>query len=115
MNEFGERSRRGLRAPTRQAGQAGEDGVGLLEADVWNLGAIAGVPAERRPPEPPRVVDQEEDELECVGEADKVELGRRRERHCRIAGVEGAAEAGVGGALRRHEQMFADYGLTAEC
>jgi hypothetical protein len=81
--------------------------MSLLEPDVRNLGALAGVPAERCPPEPSRVVDQEEDELERVGEADEVELGRCGERHGRVVGVEGAAEAGVGGALRGHEQMFA--------
>ena len=96
MNELGQRSRRRLRPSARQAGQAGEHGVGLLEPNVRNLGAVAGVPAERRPPEPPRVVDQEQDELERVRKADEVELGRRRERHGRVLRVEGAAEAGVG-------------------
>ena len=70
--------------------------MGLLEPDVWNLGAVAGVPAKRRPPEPSGVVDHEEDELERVREADEVKLGRRSERHGRVVRVEGAAEAGVG-------------------
>lgn len=65
------------------------------------------MPAERRSPEPLRVVDQEEHELERVREAYEVELGRCGERHGRVVRVDGAAEAGVGGALRGHEQMCA--------
>ena len=48
---------------------------------VLDLGAVAGLPAKRRPPESPRVIDQEQDELEGVGQVDEVEVGGRRERH----------------------------------
>jgi hypothetical protein len=34
-----------------------------------------------------------------VGQSDVLEVGRRCEREVRVAGVEGAAEAAVGGAL----------------
>ena len=107
MDELGQRRRRSLRSAPSQAGQAGEHGVRLLEPNVRNLGAVAGVPAQRRPPEPLGVVDQEEDELEGVREADEVELGGRGERDRWVAAVERAAEAAVGGALRGHERMFA--------
>ena len=56
-DELGQGGRRWLRPATRQAGQAGEDGVGFLETDVLDLGAIARVPAKRRAPEPPRFLD----------------------------------------------------------
>jgi hypothetical protein len=49
----------------------------LLEPHIRNLGAVAGVPAKRRPAELSRVVDQEQDELERVREVDEVELGWR--------------------------------------
>jgi hypothetical protein len=59
-DELGQRSRRRVRAPTRQAGQAGEHGVRFLEPDILELAAVAGVPAKRRTPKALRVVDQEE-------------------------------------------------------
>jgi hypothetical protein len=40
--------------------------MGLLEPDVLELTAVAGVPAQRRPAEPPRFIDQEEDDLEAA-------------------------------------------------
>jgi hypothetical protein len=58
--------------------------------------AIARVPAERRPPEPPGLIDQEKDDLEGVREADVVEFCRCGEGDRRIAGVESSAEATVG-------------------
>jgi hypothetical protein len=84
MNELRERSRRSLRPPTREAGQARKHGMRLLEPHVRDLAAVAGVPAKRSPPEPPRIVDQEQDELEGVGEADEFELRCRRQRHGRV-------------------------------
>lgn len=78
MDELGQRGRRSLRPPTPQAGQACEDGMRLLEPDVRDLAAIAGVPAEGGAAEPSRVVDQEQDELERVGEDDEVKLGGGR-------------------------------------
>ena len=63
-----------------EAGKASEHGVGLLESHIWNVGAVAGVPAQRRPAEPPWLVDQEEHELERVREADEVKLRRGGER-----------------------------------
>jgi hypothetical protein len=47
--------------------------MSLLEPDVRDLGAVAGVPAQRRPPEPAGVVDQRLDEL---GERDRDSLRR---------------------------------------
>lgn len=75
--------------------------MGFLKPHVLNFGAVAGVPPKRRPPEPAWVLDQEEDELERVRQADEVELRCRRERHGCVSGVEGAAEAGVGQARTR--------------
>ena len=69
MNELSECSSRGLRPPTRQTGKAGEHRVCLLDANVRHLAAVASVPAQRRSPEPPGIVDQEKDELERVGQA----------------------------------------------
>ena len=76
VDELGKGRRRRLRSSTRQAGQTGEHDLRLLEPNVRHLAAIASMPAKRRPPEPPGVVDQQQDELERVREADEVELGR---------------------------------------
>ena len=80
--------------------------MGLLEPNVFDLGAVAGVPAKRRPPKPPRVVDQEENEFECVREADELEFGCRCERHGCVLRVEGSAEAGVGGVIKINRIYF---------
>ena len=56
----------------------------LLEPHIRNLGAVAGVPAKRRPAELSRVLDQEQNELERVREVDEVELGCRRQRDGRV-------------------------------
>jgi hypothetical protein len=106
MNELREGSRRSLRPTIREAGQARKHGMRLLEPHVRDLAAVAGVPPKRCPPEPPRIVDKEEHELEGVGEADEIELRCRRQRHGRVMGIERAAEARIGRALGRHEQMF---------
>ena len=107
MDELGEGGGGRLRTAPGKAREAREDGVRLLEADVGELTAVAGVPAQRRPPEPPRVLDEEEHDLERVGEADPVELSRGREGRRGATCVERAAEPSVGGTLRGHEQMFA--------
>ena len=73
----------------------------LLEPDVGNVAAVAGVPAQRRPSEPLRVVDQEEDELEGVREADEVELGRGRAGHGRVLRSRGLGRSGRRGSLAR--------------
>ena len=96
MDELGQSSRRRLRTTAGQPGQTRQCRVRFVEADIRNLGAVASVPAKPRPPEPSRVVDQEQDELERVRQADEVQLGRRCKRDSGVAGVEGAAEAGVG-------------------
>ena len=64
--KLGQRSRRRLGASSREAGQAREHGVRLLEPNVRDLGAVARVPPQPRAPEPPRIVHQQEDELERV-------------------------------------------------
>jgi hypothetical protein len=79
MDELGERARGGFRPATCQASQARKHGLCLLESHVGHIGAVAGMPAERRPPEPPRLIDQEQNELERVRQAHEVELGRRRD------------------------------------
>jgi hypothetical protein len=84
VNELGQGGSRSLGPSTRQAGQAAQDGVRLLEADIGQLATVAGVPAQRSSPKPPRVVDEEEDELERIREADEVELGCRRGRDRRV-------------------------------
>jgi hypothetical protein len=76
--------------------------VRLLEADIRELAAVASMPTQRCAPKPPRLVHQEKP----ISRA-SVRLTSRGERDRRVAGVEGAAEAAVGGALRGHEQMFA--------
>jgi hypothetical protein len=60
-------------------------------------GHLEGPP---RPPEPFEVVDQEEDELERVWEADEVKLRCRRQCHGRVLRIERAGEAGVWRAPR---------------
>jgi hypothetical protein len=45
--------------------------VRLLEPDVWNLGAVAGVPAKRHTAEPSGVVDQEEHSSSASGRLTK--------------------------------------------
>jgi hypothetical protein len=75
MDELGQCRGCRLRSSTREAGQARQHGVRLLEADIADLAAVAGVPAKRCPPKPLRVVDHEENELERVRETDEVELG----------------------------------------
>ena len=70
MNGLRERGHRGSRPATSQAGQKGEHGERLLESNVLNLAAVPRVPSQRRPPEPPGLIDQQEDDLEGVREAD---------------------------------------------
>jgi len=67
-----------------------------LEPDVSDLAAAPGVPAQRRAAEPPRLIDQEQDKLERVREADKSSSAARGESDRRVAGVESSAEATVG-------------------
>jgi hypothetical protein len=55
--------------------------MGLLELHVRHLGAVAGMPTQGRAAETPGVVDQEQDKLERVREADNGELRGRSERH----------------------------------
>jgi hypothetical protein len=73
MDELGQRGCRCPRPSTRQASQAREHGLGLLKADVRDLAAVPSVPAKRRPAESPTIVDQEQDELKRVREADEVD------------------------------------------
>jgi hypothetical protein len=49
MDEFGQGSGRRLRPPIRQAGQAREHGVRLLEPDVRDLATVAGRAIAGRP------------------------------------------------------------------
>jgi hypothetical protein len=107
VNELGQRARGGFRPATCQAGKARKHGLCLLESDVRQVAAVAGMPSERRPPELPRLIDQEQDELERVRQAHEFELGRRRKGDRRVPGIECAAKATIGCALGRHEQMFA--------
>jgi len=80
--------------------------MSLLETDVGELAAVPRVPAQRRAAEPSRIVDQEEDELERVREADIVQLSGRGERVRWVPAVERAAVAGISGILGSHEHMF---------
>ena len=57
MDELGQCTRRGLRSSTRQAGEAREHGLSLLEPDVGNVTAVPRVPAQGRSPELARLVD----------------------------------------------------------
>lgn len=97
----GERARRARGRPAsggycgaRPGGRAAP-GLGEIDAE---LGAVPGVPAKRRPTVPVRFgVEQQQDELECIGETHLVELGRRGERDRGTARVERAAKpAGCG-------------------
>jgi hypothetical protein len=56
--------------------------------NVGEVGAVAGVPAERRPPEPSGLIDEEQYELKGVEEADIVELRGRSQGDRRVASVE---------------------------
>jgi len=114
MNELGQRARRRFRPSTCEAGEAREHRVCLLKPDVRQVAAVAGMPLERRPAKPLRVVDQEQHEFEGVGKADVVELGSRGEGDHRVAGVESSAEATVSRGLGGHEQMFARYDLGVQ-
>ena len=71
MDERGERLGSCFRLTPCEPRQAGEHGLSLLEPDIRNLGAVAGVPAQRRAAEPSRVIDYQEDELERLGKADE--------------------------------------------
>jgi len=63
-------------------------GLGFREVDA-QLGAVAGVPAKRGPAEPVGfVIEEQQDELEGVREADVVQLRGRRERERGVASVE---------------------------
>jgi len=64
--------------------------VRLLEPDVGKVGAVPGVPAQRRPTKPPGLIDQQQHELKRVREAHEVELGRGGERDRRVASVKRA-------------------------
>ena len=108
MDERGERLGSGFRLTPCEPRQAGEHGMRLLEPDIADLGAVPRAPAQRRAAEPSRVVDHEEDELERLGKAHEIKLGRGRVGDGRVLRIEGAAEAAVGGALRSHEQMFSN-------
>jgi hypothetical protein len=81
MNKLSECGCRRLRPPPRQAGQAGQHGVGLLKANIGDLAAVTGVPTKRGSAESPGIVDQEQDELERVREANEVEFGGRCQRN----------------------------------
>ena len=106
MDKRGKRLGSCLRLTPCEARQAGKHDLRLLKPHVADLGAVARVPAQRCPPEPPGVVDQEQDELERVRQSHVVEVGRGCERDRRVAAVERAAEASVRRALRGHEHMF---------
>jgi len=67
--------------------------MSLLKADIRKLAAVARVPAQRRASKPRGLVDQEQDDLERIGQAHEVELGGRREGDRGVPGVEGAAKA----------------------
>jgi hypothetical protein len=81
--------------------------MSLLKSDVGEVRAVAGVPAQRGSPEHRGLIDQEEDDLESVREADKVELRRSGEGNRRVTAVERPAETSVRGTLGGHERMFA--------
>jgi hypothetical protein len=106
MDEFGQRgcAAFGLRPvkPARQASTA----CASSNATSGTSPQLGGVPPKRRPPDPPRIVDEQKDELECVREANEVEFGSCRERDRRVAGVKRTAKPAAGGALRGHEQML---------
>jgi hypothetical protein len=92
-DERGERLGSRFRLTPSEPRQTREHGLGLLEPDIRDLAAVASVPTKRRPAEPSRIVDQEQGELERVGQAHEVKLGRRGESNRRVAGVKRATEA----------------------
>ena len=108
MDEIGERVSGRLRSSAPKPRQTRQNGLRLGEVDVPDLVAIPPVPTKRRPLEPRRLgFEQEQDELECVRQADVPEIGRRGKRDPGVPGVERPAQAVVGGAFGCHEQMFA--------
>lgn len=81
---------------TAESREKREHGLGFGEVDALLI-AIAGVPAKRRAVEPVRLrVEEQQDELERVRQADVIQFRGRRERGRRVAGVERAANAAVG-------------------
>lgn len=73
--ELGEGGGGELGTRTAQRSERGEDGEILVQVDVAKLAAAAAVPAKDRPSEAlGRFLDEEEAELEGLGEPDVLEL-----------------------------------------
>ena len=71
MDECGQPFSRCFRLPPSEPRQTRKHDLRLLEPDIRNLGAVAGVPAQRRPLEPGGLrFEQDQDELQRVREAD---------------------------------------------
>lgn len=99
MNEVGERVSGRLRSRTAEHSEKGKHSLGFGEVDA-QLGAIPGVPAERRATEPVGFgVEEQQDELEGLRQPDVIQLSGGRERDRGVASVERAAEAPVCGTL----------------
>lgn len=92
MDEIGKGVGCRRRAAATQGREAREHGLGLEKLHVADLAAVAPVPAEGRTLEAGRLrVEEDEQELERIFQADVLEVGRRRERNRRIARVESAS------------------------
>jgi hypothetical protein len=86
-----------LGSTSPKPGEAGQDGLSLIEVDVADLLAVPAVPAQRRPLEPGGLrLEQDQEELHRVSEADVCEVSCGGERDRGVAAVERSAEAGVG-------------------
>jgi hypothetical protein len=108
VDEIGERMSGSFRSSSSKSCKTSKHGLGLNEVNVCQRPAVAPVPAECCPLEAGRLrVEEKKDELQGIRQPDLLEVCRRRQGDPRVAGVERAAEAAVGGTFGGHEQMFA--------
>jgi hypothetical protein len=108
VDEIAERMSGSFRSSSSKSCKTSKHCLGLNEVNVCQLPAVAPMPAERSPLEAGRLrVEEKKDELQRIRQPDVLEVCRRRQGNCGIAGVECSTEPAVGGTLRGHEQMFA--------
>jgi hypothetical protein len=108
VKQLGQSSGGGPFALAAQRRESCENGLTLLEVNIWDLSAVATVPAKGGAAEPLRRFPvEEENELEGFRQPDVLKLSCRREGFNEVLAVESAPETAVGMALRGHEQMFA--------
>jgi hypothetical protein len=114
VDEIGKRVGGRLGPSSAQSSKARQHGLRLGKIDVSDFSAVATVPAKRRPFESGRFrLEQEQEQLERVGEPDVLQVRGGGERDHGVPGVERATEARVGRTLRCHEHMFARVAVAS--